>query len=101
MAKAGLMDYSRVMILRTGSDFDRAPPQGASGGLTAYQAFIADQGGFAPALQNLVLAGSPVVKAIVGNWKKDWEAGVAPQSTMNGSFYGDDLGTLRNGVSMA
>lgn len=47
------MDFSRVIVLRTGSDFDRAPP-----GVDAYTAFEASQGGFEPALQNLVIAGT-------------------------------------------
>jgi purine nucleoside permease len=33
--------------------------------MDAYDAFEADQGGFAPAIQNIVLAGKPVVDAIV------------------------------------
>ncbi|SCV73346.1 BQ2448_7272 [Microbotryum intermedium] len=94
--KAGLMDYSRVIVLRTGSDFDRAPP----GNVTAYDAFVANQGGFAPALQNLYLAGKPVVDMILKDWNT-FECGIAPQFKGNGSYYGDDLGTIRSGAALA
>ncbi|KAK4051264.1 hypothetical protein OIO90_004745 [Microbotryomycetes sp. JL221] len=73
--KAGLVDYSRVIVLRTASDFDRAPPTIAS----AYEAFEANQGGFEPALQNLVIVGKPLVE----------------------HFYGDNLGTIRTGPAQA
>ncbi|SDA02985.1 BZ3500_MvSof-1268-A1-R1_Chr11-1g03249 [Microbotryum saponariae] len=94
--KAGLLDYARVIILRTCSDFDRAPP----GNVTAYDAFVADQGGFEPALQNLYIAGKPVVDMILKDWST-FKNGVQPQSKGNGSYYGDDLGTLRSGPALA
>jgi purine nucleoside permease len=58
--------------LRAGSDFDR-PPQGVSNvdNLLDYQ----NQGGFVPALNNLYLAGSPLVNAIVKDWPH-WKDGV-------------------------
>ena len=69
---AGLVDTGRVAVLRTGSDFDRPPPGGSSvGNLLGF----ADQGGFVPALQNLVLAATPLVDAITGNWPA-WREGV-------------------------
>ena len=59
-------------MLRTGSDFDRPAP-----GASAVRNLLdfADQGGFAPALQNLVRAGSPLVDEIVTNWAT-WRDGV-------------------------
>ncbi|KAM0749609.1 purine nucleoside permease [Meredithblackwellia eburnea MCA 4105] len=89
--KAGLADYSRIIILRTGSDFDRAPPPSAN--LTAYEAFEAEQGGFAPAIANLFIAGWPVVKEIAYDWDA-WKDGTPTQSTKAPSFYGDVFGTL-------
>src|ERR1700744_5476027 len=61
-AAAGLADTNRVAVLRAGSDFDRPPP-GVSNvdNLLNYQ----QQGGFVPAVDNLYLAGSPLVNAIV------------------------------------
>ncbi|GAA5865029.1 hypothetical protein JCM8547_007687 [Rhodosporidiobolus lusitaniae] len=95
--KAGLVDYSRIILLRTASDFDRAP----NTSVDAYTAFEAEQGGFAPAIQNLVLAGKPVVDDIIANWDSVYAAGIEPQAGLNGSYYGDDLGTIRTGAAQA
>ncbi|GAA6010869.1 hypothetical protein JCM10207_003967 [Rhodosporidiobolus poonsookiae] len=94
--KAGLVDYSRILLLRTASDFDRAPPGGS-----AYENLQADAGGFEPAIQNLVVVGKPVVDDIVHNWDSVYSAGIAPQASLNGSYYGDNLGTIREGAAMA
>ncbi|KAM0788042.1 hypothetical protein ACM66B_006240 [Microbotryomycetes sp. NB124-2] len=95
--KAGLMDYSRVIVLRTASDFDRAPPTITS----AYEAFEAQQGGFEPAIQNLVIVGKPLVEHIIEWWTSIYKKGIAPQSKGSGSFYGDNLGTIRTGPAQA
>ena len=69
---AGLVDTKRVADLRAGSDFDRPAPGGSDvDNLLDYQ----KQGGFVPALQNLVRAGTPLVNEIVKNWGQ-WKAGV-------------------------
>lgn len=99
--KAGLVDYSRIVLLRTASDFDRAPNATAD----AYTAFEANQGGFEPAIQNLVLAGKPFVdecvrarsivpldvwaltrrsRSVVKNWNSVYAAGIAPPPAGNG-----------------
>ncbi|QVN23202.1 purine-nucleoside phosphorylase [Burkholderia pyrrocinia] len=71
-AAAGLADTQRVAVLRSGSDFDRPPPGGSDvDNLLEYQS----QGGFVPALDNLYLAGSPLVSAIVKDWTH-WKDGV-------------------------
>nr|WP_244109453.1 purine nucleoside permease [Burkholderia anthina] len=71
-AAAGLADTQRVAVLRSGSDFDR-PPEGVSdvSNLLDYQS----QGGFVPSLDNLYLAGSPLVHTIVKDWPH-WKKGV-------------------------
>jgi len=67
-----LVDLRRVAVLRTGSDFDRPyPGQTAADNLLNYQA----QGGFTIALQNLFIAGNPLVQAIAGHWST-WQRGV-------------------------
>ncbi|BGO94510.1 hypothetical protein NBRC10512_000313 [Rhodotorula toruloides] len=95
--KAGLVDYSRIVLLRTASDFDRAPNATAD----AYTAFEAEQGGFEPAIQNLVIAGKPFVDDVVKNWDSVYAAGIAPPVAGNGSFYGDVFGTIREGAAQA
>lgn len=74
-ASAGLTDLNRVAVLRTGSDFDR-PPEGVSDAdnLLKYQ----EQGGFVPAVQNLYLAGYPLVQSIIKDWAQ-WKDGVPAQ----------------------
>ncbi|RXZ37086.1 purine nucleoside permease [Oxalobacteraceae bacterium CAVE-383] len=71
-AAAGLADTGRVAVLRSGSDFDRPPAGGSDAdNLLSYQ----EQGGFAPAIENLYRAGMPVVNAIVKDWGH-WKQGV-------------------------
>ncbi|BGP19326.1 hypothetical protein JCM10213v2_007415 [Rhodosporidiobolus nylandii] len=95
--KAGLVDYSRIALLRTASDFDRAPHASDD----AYTAFEAEQGGFAPAIENILIAGRPFVEDVVAKWDSVYAAGIAPQASLNGSYYGDDLGTIRAGAAQA
>lgn len=51
-------ETARIMLLRTASDFDRAP----NVTVDAYTAFEAEQGGFEPAIQNILITGRPVVE---------------------------------------
>jgi len=69
--QAGLLRTDRVAVLRTGSNFDRPYP-----GQTAYDSLVTSiSGGFVPALQNLVNAGGPLVRAIASDWAS-WQGGV-------------------------
>ena len=71
-ASAKLVDLDRVAVLRAGSDFDRPyAGQTSADNLLNY----ASQGGFGIALQNLYLAGNPLVQAITQNWSA-WRHGV-------------------------
>lgn len=71
-AGAGLVDLRRIAVLRAGSDFDR-PYAGQTS--TANLLDYAQQGGFAIALQNLYVAGRPLVAEITSNWRA-WRDGV-------------------------
>lgn len=76
-AAAGLADTGRVAVLRAGSDFDRPPPGGSDvDNLLSYQ----EQGGFAPAIDNLYRAGLPLVNAIVKDWAH-WKKGVPAKAS--------------------
>jgi purine nucleoside permease len=69
-ADAGLLDFGRVAVLRTASNFDReAPGQTAIGSLTA------TSGGFALATTNAYRVGSKLADRIVMDWPA-WQAGV-------------------------
>jgi purine nucleoside permease len=71
-SSAGLLDVSRVAVLRAGSDFDRpCAGQSSADSLVNY----AVQGGFLPAISNLYNAGQPLVEAILMDWKH-WQNGV-------------------------
>ena len=73
-AKAGWVDARRIAILRAGSDFDRPyPGQTSASNLLDYSS----QGGFSIALQNLYLAGQPLVAEILGHWAQ-WRQGLPP-----------------------
>ena len=74
--KAKLLDFSRVMLMRTASDFDRAPP-----GVDAVTAFLAEQGAFESACQNIFIAGNPIVQGILSDWDSKFAGGIAPQDS--------------------
>ncbi|KAH7032378.1 putative purine nucleoside permease [Macrophomina phaseolina] len=84
-AKAGVLDFSRIVIMRTASDFDRPYP----GQAPLDNLLYADQGGFDPSIQNIYLAGVKVVEGILGGWNGTFKAGVKAEN-----YVGDIFGTL-------
>ncbi|KAI0150117.1 putative purine nucleoside permease [Hypoxylon sp. NC0597] len=81
----GFVDFSRTILMRTGSDFDRPPPS-----IGAFQHLrIMDQNGFDIAIQNIYLAGVEIVKGIVADWDSKYYDGIKPTN-----YIGDILGTL-------
>jgi purine nucleoside permease len=80
-----VVDFSRIIVMRTASNFDR-PPSGLS---DIDNLFYIDSGGFVPSIANLYLAGTPVVKGILEGWKSKFEAGIEPKN-----YIGDIFGTL-------
>ncbi|KAF9887348.1 hypothetical protein FE257_010343 [Aspergillus nanangensis] len=84
-AAAGLVDFARVVVMRTGSDFDRPPP-----GVNALQHLVYNrQGGHGPAVRNIYQAGIEVVGGIVEGWDEVFGKGVQA-----GNYVGDILGSL-------
>ena len=84
-ASFNLTDFSRIIVMRTASDFDRPPPS-----VTPLQNLLyAEQGGFHPAIENIYLAGIKVVEGILDGWDSTFEAGMAP-----GNYIGDMFATL-------
>ncbi|GAA5974294.1 hypothetical protein JCM11641_006717 [Rhodosporidiobolus odoratus] len=51
--------------------------------------------------KDLTLNSSSTADDIVSKWDSVYAAGVAPQASLNGSYYGDDLGTIRTGAAQA
>lgn len=83
-ARARLVDFSRVLIMRTASDFDRPyPGQSAEANLFEFSP------GFAISITNLPAAGVPVVKGIVAQWHTRFKAGIKPRN-----YVGDIWGSL-------
>jgi purine nucleoside permease len=80
-----LLDFSRIIVMRSAADFDRPYP-----GISCYDnLFIVVQGAFGPSLMNLYLAGAPVVKGILNEWSQRFQAGIKPSN-----YIGDIFGTL-------
>ncbi|CAI6340776.1 unnamed protein product [Periconia digitata] len=83
---AGLVDFERVVVLRTGSDMDRPyPGQPALENLFGMEM----QGGYPIAIANVGIVGWAVVEGILGEWDSRFEEGVKASN-----YVGDILGTL-------
>ena len=72
-AEAGLLQFDRIALLRTASNFDREP-----NGMTAAELLSAKSGGFGPATTNAYRVGSKFVDAVIEGWA-EWEKGVPAQ----------------------
>lgn len=83
-AIAKLVDFSRVILMRSASDFDRPYP-----GQTAITNLLTASGGFEPAIQNLYLAGVKLVQGILQGWNETFKLGVVPDN-----YVGDIFGSL-------
>jgi purine nucleoside permease len=82
---AGLVDFSRVIIMRTASDMDRPyPGQAATANL-----WWENQGAFVPAVQNIYLAGVKVVEGIIDGWDETFGKGIVATN-----YVGDILGSI-------
>lgn len=80
-----LTDFSRIIVMRTASDFDRPYP----GSPAIFNLRYAKQGGFEPALANIYRAGIRVVEGILNGWNSTFASGVKPSN-----YIGDIFGTL-------
>ncbi|KAM0723843.1 hypothetical protein Q7P37_000833 [Cladosporium fusiforme] len=84
-ASSELVDFSRIMVMRTGSNFDRP----FLGGAATTNLLWANQGGFEPAVANIYRAGIKVIEGILDGWNATFAKGV------NASNYiGDIYGTI-------
>ncbi|KAI0341901.1 purine nucleoside permease [Trametopsis cervina] len=83
-ALQNLVDFTRIVHMRTASDFDREFP-----GQTASDNLFFGLSGFTASINNLVNAGLPVVTGIVDGWQKTFEKGIKPKN-----YVGDIFGSL-------
>lgn len=69
----GLMDFNRVVVMRSASDFTRPPP--SKSGDTVNWFTDRQDGGSAVAFANLPIAGMPFVNDVLKNWDGVYYAG--------------------------
>ncbi|KAF2172902.1 hypothetical protein M409DRAFT_62560 [Zasmidium cellare ATCC 36951] len=79
------VDFSRIIVMRTASDFDRPWP----GEAATTNLWWAEQGAFEPAVMNIYLAGIEVVEGILDGWNTTFAKGVNATN-----YIGDIFGTL-------
>lgn len=72
-ADAGLLDFDRIAVLRTASNFDREAP-----GQTPVASLGAKSGGFGPATTNAYRVGSAFADAVIADWPA-WSEGLPAQ----------------------
>lgn len=68
-AEAGLVDFDRIAVMRTASNFDREAP-----GQSATQSLSARSGGYFPSVANAHRVSARLAHTIVGDWGT-WSAG--------------------------
>ncbi len=69
LGKAGKVDYSRVMVLRTVSNFDQQRP-GVSAADSLAEQRVSKYGGYMASLEGAYAVGHVVVDQLVQNWSK-------------------------------
>ncbi|RKF75098.1 Purine nucleoside permease [Golovinomyces cichoracearum] len=80
-----IVDYSRIIIMRTASDFDRPYP----GQATTENLFHMPPGAFETAIFNIYAAGTPVIQGILNGWQLVFENGIVATN-----YIGDIFGSL-------
>ncbi|KAK4624086.1 Purine nucleoside permease [Fulvia fulva] len=92
---AAKLDFNRIIIMRTASDFDRAPPDETE----VFHLLHAKQEGYVPSIQNLYLAGVEIVRDVLGSWEEVYRQGVKAENYVGdlwnslGSEVEPDVGT--------
>lgn len=79
------LDFSRIIGMRTASDFDRPPPSMSA----ADNLFNGQNAGYNPAVLNIYLAGVKVVQGILAGWNDTFAKGLDPQN-----YIGDVFGSI-------
>ena len=84
-----ILDFGRIIVMRTSSDFDRPYDNEA-----AVTNILTKQGGSAPALKNIYLAGVKIVEGILHEWDSKFRRGIKAPNYI-GDIY-DSLGGKPN-----
>lgn len=86
LSSHGLVDYNRVVVLRSISNFSRPPPSMANATVEFFTK--TEKGGIQHSIDNLVKAGMPFVRDVVANWD-EYQTKYLPDN-----YVGDIFGTL-------
>lgn len=78
----GRVDFSRILITRAGSDFDRQP----SDAIPKLPCDMDRSGGLQPALWNLYLVGSSIARGILRGWNDQFDKGLNDENYV-GDFF--------------
>jgi len=81
----GSIDFSRIALMRTASDFDRAPPTEDE----VFHLLYAAQAGFGISIDNIFIAGSAIVQDVLMYWEGTYLEGLRP-----GNYIGDAFDSL-------
>ncbi|TVY42029.1 Purine nucleoside permease [Lachnellula occidentalis] len=84
-ANIKLVDFSRIIIMRTASNFDR--PHANQTALNNLR--VVSGQGFLPSIENIYFAGIKVVEGVLDGWDSKFAAGIKPTN-----YVGDIFGTL-------
>lgn len=79
---AGKVDFSRVAVMRTASDFDRAPPDEDE----VFHLLYASQNGFAISIANIFIAGYEIVQDVLMHWNGTYDRGLLPGNYIGNAF---------------
>lgn len=91
VAKTGFIDYERIVIMRTISNFVAKPKNLSIDPIEFFNEY--PKGGFQHALDNLYIGGWPFVDDVINNWDELYELGDAFKAD---NYLGDLFGTLGN-----
>lgn len=82
LGKAGRVDFQRILVLRTVSNYDR-PPHGMSAAESLVQQRVGAYSGYLPSLEAAYAVGHAVVAELLGHWRqlRDAVPGLAGSGT--------------------
>lgn len=79
----GTVDFSRILIARAGSNFDRQPSEN---NIPTLPYNMDESGGLGPALQNLYVVGTEIIRSIVKGWDSRFAQGLESEGYVGDIF---------------
>jgi purine nucleoside permease len=81
-ALLGKLDFSRIILMRAASNFDREPTTDVPPQLP----WVMDSGGLVPAVRNLYKTGVKIIDGIMADWSLRFEQGIKPDNYIGDIF---------------